>query len=95
MNVNQYFYWFSFDVMGQFAFSKSFDMLKDQTWHHAVRMLRAGLELVGPLTPVPWLVRIGFDLPILQIVRDFQNMGAWCAARIDERIEVWNEDQSR
>lgn len=74
--------------MGQFAFSKSFQMLNDQKWHHAVCMLRAGLEVVGPLTPVPWLVRVGFDLPLLQVVRDFQGMEAWCAARMDERIEV-------
>lgn len=74
--------------MGQFAFSKSFDMLKTQAWHHVVQMLRAGLELVGPLTPVPWLVRIGFDLPILSVVRDFQKMEAWCAERMDERIKV-------
>lgn len=88
INVNQYFYWFSFDVMGQFAFSKSFNMLRSRTWHHAVQMLRAGLALVGPFTPAPWLVRIAFDIPLLPIVRDFQAMEAWCVKRMDERIEV-------
>ncbi|KAL8696833.1 MAG: hypothetical protein Q9224_002597, partial [Gallowayella concinna] len=87
ITINQYFYWFSFDVMGQSAFSKSFNMLKTQKWHHVVQLLRAGLELVGPLTPVPWLVRIGFDIPIMPVVRDFQKMEAWCAERMDERIE--------
>ncbi|KAL8938660.1 MAG: hypothetical protein Q9216_003780 [Gyalolechia sp. 2 TL-2023] len=87
LNVNQYFYWFSFDVMGQFAFSKSFQMLQHQKWHHAVRILRAGLKIVGSLTPVPWLVRVSFDLPLLRIVRDFQAMELWCAARMDERIK--------
>ena len=63
-------------------------MLKTQSWHHVVQMLRAGLEVVGPLSPVPWLVRIGFDLPVSSVVRDFQKMERWCAERMDERIEV-------
>lgn len=88
MAINQYLYWFSFDVMGQFAFSESFGMLSSKTWHYSVEMLRAGLALVGPFTPVPWLVRIAFDIPVLRIVRDFQAMEAWSAKRMDERIEV-------
>lgn len=86
--INSFFYWFSFDVMGQFAFSKSFGMLRSQTWHESVQLLRAGLALVGPFTPVPWLVRIAFDIPVLRIVRDFQSMASWCTKRMDERIEV-------
>lgn len=88
ININQYFHWFSFDVMGQFAFSKSFGMLRNQHWHYSIGMLRAGRALLGPFTPVPWLVRISFDIPILRIVRDFQAMLAWCTMRMDERIEV-------
>ncbi|KAL9608912.1 MAG: hypothetical protein Q9167_006281 [Letrouitia subvulpina] len=86
-NINQYIYWFSFDVMGQFAFSKPFDMLTGKKWHHAVQMLRAGLALVGPLSPTPWLVRLAVDFPIVSVVRDFQKMEAWCADQMDERIE--------
>ncbi|KAL8869639.1 MAG: hypothetical protein Q9174_004121 [Haloplaca sp. 1 TL-2023] len=86
--INKFFYWFSFDVMGHFAFSKSFGMLKDESWHHAVEMLRKGLALVGPFTPVPWLIRLEFDIPILRVVRDFQSMTAWCAKRMKERIEI-------
>lgn len=88
ININRFFYWFSFDVMGHFAFSKSFGMLESQHWHNSIQMLRSGLALVGPFTPVPWLVRIAFDLPILRIVRDFQSMETWCAKLMDERIEV-------
>ena len=88
ISINQYFYWFSFDVMGQFAFSKSFGMLKNQHWHYSIQMLRSGLALVGPFTPVPWLVRIAFDIPVLRIVRDFQAMVAWCTNRMVERIKV-------
>ena len=88
LEVNTCFYWFAFDIMGYFAFSKSFDMLKNRKWHFVVNMLRSGLAFVGPSTPVPWLVRIGFDLPIVRIVRDFQAMATWCGKMMDERIKV-------
>lgn len=86
--INDFFYWFSWDVMGILAFSKSFQMLQGGKWHHAIKMLRKGLELVGPFTPVPWLTRIAFDVPVLPTVRNFLKMGDWCARRMDERISV-------
>ncbi|OKL58794.1 hypothetical protein UA08_05857 [Talaromyces atroroseus] len=86
--VNQYFYWFSWDVMGQLAFSKSFGMLEEGKWHYAIKMLRKGLELVGPFTPVPWLTRVAFAVPVLDTVRNFLKMEDWCARRMDERISV-------
>ena len=88
LEINACFYWFAFDIMGYFAFSKSFGMLKNRKWHSIVNMLRSGLAFVGPSTPVPWLVRIGFDLPIVRIVRDFQTMATWCGKMMDERIKV-------
>ena len=88
ISINNYFFWFSWDVMGQFAFSRSFNMMKDQKWHYAVEMLREGLKLVGPSSPVPWFLRIAFDIPLLPIVRNFQKMEMWCAKRMDERIDV-------
>ena len=74
--------------MGQLAFSNSFGMLEEEKWHHAISLLRKGLELVGPFTPVPWLTRIAFDVPILPTVRNFVKMEEWCARRMDERISV-------
>ena len=88
IEINTYFYWFAFDIMGYFAFSKSFGMLRNREWHSIVNMLRSGLAFVAPSTPVPWLVRIGFDIPIIRIVRDFQAMAKWCGKMMDERIKV-------
>lgn len=61
--ANQYFQWFGFDVMGQVAFSKDFNMLRGAQWHSAIKVFRDGLAILGPLTPVPWLMRIGSDTP--------------------------------
>jgi len=60
VNFTTLFYWFTFDVMGEFAFAKSFKMLQDEQWHIAVVMLRKAMRLLGPLCPVPWLAQIGF-----------------------------------
>ena len=88
ITINDYFYSFSLEVVLELAFYKSFGMLSGQKWHYSAELLHAGLALVGPFSPVPWPVRIAFDIPIIRIVRDFQAMEAWRAKRMDERIEV-------
>ncbi len=62
--ANQYFQWFSFDVMGQVAFSEDFNMLRGAQWHSAIKVLRDGMASMGPLTPTPWLARLGSDIPM-------------------------------
>ena len=90
INVCDWFYWFTFDVMGEFAFGKSFDMLTTKQWHIAVVMLRKAMRLLGPLSPVPWLAQIGFNTaPWLWVVRDWLAMLAWCRERMTERLQVW------
>ena len=73
ITVNQYFQWFSFDVMGQVAFSKDFNMLRSAQWHTTIKLFRDGLAMLGPLTPVPWLVCMGPDIPMGNS-RDLKNM---------------------
>ena len=60
--ANQYFQWFSFDVMVQVAFSEDFNMLRGAQWHSAIKVLRDGMAAIGALTPVPWLIRLGSDI---------------------------------
>ena len=60
--ANQYFQWFGFDMMGQLAFSKDFNMLRNTQWHSAIKVLHDGLAVLGPLTPVPWLMILGSDM---------------------------------
>lgn len=75
--------------MGDFAFARSFDMLRDQKWHHAVLMLRRAMSLLGPLSPVPWLAQIGFSvIPNNWVVKDWYSMMGWCKQRMADRIDV-------
>ena len=88
INITQWFYFLSFDVMGDFAFSKSFDMLESKEWHYAVVLLRRALCLLGPFSSVPWLAQIAFSLPMIPIIRDWNRMLSWCADRMAEQIQV-------
>ena len=88
IEVSMWFYFLSFDVMGDFAFAKSFNMLEDKEWHYSVLMLRRALNLLGPLSSVPWMVQLAFSFPIIPIVRDWNKMINWCADRMIDRIQV-------
>ncbi|KAL9122404.1 MAG: hypothetical protein Q9187_001041 [Circinaria calcarea] len=82
VDVSTWFYFLSFDVMGDFAFAKSFKMLESKEWHYAVLMLRRALNLLGPLSSVPWLVQLAFSFPVIPVVRDWNKMISWCAERM-------------
>ena len=87
--VSDWFYWLSFDIMGKFAFGKSFQMLENEKWHDAIRMLRSAMRLLGPLSSVPWLAQIGFAmLPRVWVIGDWYTMIDFCKDRMRERVEV-------
>lgn len=98
VNVSKWFYFLTFDVMGDFAFARSFKMLENEKWHYAVLMLRRALTLLGPFSAVPWLIQLALSIPIIPIVRDWRTMIKWCSDRMTERIEVsiqWLKFSSR
>ncbi|TGJ87545.1 hypothetical protein E0Z10_g1202 [Xylaria hypoxylon] len=85
--VTDWFYWYAFDVIGDVAFSKSFNMLRDKQWHFAVKLLRRAMSLLGPFSPVPWLAQIAFHFfPWAYLIRDWFKMLRWCKQRMEERI---------
>jgi len=81
--------WFAFDVMAEFAFAESFGMLDNEEYHHVILMLRRGLKLLGPFSPVLWLARIGLILfPRVWRMADWNNMMAYCREKMSQRIKV-------
>ena len=84
--VNEWFRWFAFDVMGDLTLGKSFGMLNEQKWHNALLMMRDFMWLLGPFTPTPWLVRLGFGIPGLS--KGWKKWALWCKERMSERILV-------
>ncbi|KAI9702665.1 MAG: hypothetical protein M1820_006049 [Bogoriella megaspora] len=88
LEVTSWFHWYSFDLMGEFAFSRSFDMLEKGSWHHAIELLRDGMSLLGYLSPVPWLGQLAINLKFLRPIRKWNAMVDWCGHRMKERIEM-------
>jgi hypothetical protein len=87
-NVQNLFYWFSFDAMGDFVLSKSFNMLSDRRWHPFVASLQNALSLLGPFSPTPWLLHVGLKLaPRIMAVRAWFNVNVWCHSQMSERLD--------
>ncbi|KAJ5937093.1 cytochrome P450 [Penicillium verhagenii] len=60
--LNDLMYWFSFDSMGDFAFSEDFGMMKSKQWHQVIWMFRYALALLGPFSPAIWVPRLAFAI---------------------------------
>lgn len=81
------FYWLGFDVMSDFVFSKSFDMLRTQKWHHVVIRLQRALSLLGPVNPAPWLLHIAMRVaPRIYHVGDWFETAAWTHEQVTNRL---------
>ncbi|KAL2043852.1 hypothetical protein N7G274_003372 [Stereocaulon virgatum] len=86
INVTSWTRYFSFDVMGDFAFGHSFDMMRNEQNHFAVDILRQGMAVIGPFTPVPWLFIIGKSVPGL--ASRWKRLLHWAAEQMKSRLEV-------
>lgn len=63
VKCTELFYFFGFDVMGDTAFGRDFDMLKSNVQHPIVKIMRNGVYVLGRLTPIPWLVTLLVSIP--------------------------------
>lgn len=93
-NMRNLCYWLGFDIMGDFVFNKSFDMLNNQRWHHMVVRLRQALSLLGPVSPAPWLIQLAFRVaPRVWRIRDWFEMTTWTHEQIGQRLKDGFEKQ--
>ncbi|KAH9987073.1 cytochrome P450 [Xylariaceae sp. FL0662B] len=87
VDVTDFFLWFTFDIMGDFTFSKSFGMLESQQWHNIIVKTQNARTLLGPLAATPWLLHIGVKiLPRVLWVKDWYESVEWCQAQMMERL---------
>lgn len=86
VNVTKWFNLYSFDVMGDLAFGKSFDMLETTQDHWAIKLLNDALEPLGFLFPV-WFFRTLTAIPGLS--RGWWRFIAFCGQSIEQRTKVY------
>jgi len=83
INVTRWFNYYSFDVMGDLAFGKSFEML-EKGEHWAIQLLNAGLEPLAFAFPV-WFFRVLTAIPGL--ARDWWKFIDFCAHSMEQRLK--------
>ncbi|KAH0835259.1 Tryprostatin B 6-hydroxylase [Fonsecaea pedrosoi] len=91
LNASQWFNYYSFDVMGDLAYGKSFDMLETGGSHWAIDLLNEGIYYMGTLGHVTWAVILFTYVPILN--RKFRQFLAFCEKMIDDRVATGSESQ--
>ncbi|KAK4641446.1 hypothetical protein QC761_0074120 [Podospora bellae-mahoneyi] len=89
VNVTDFLLWSTVDLMGDFTFSTPFGVLKgeDPRSHEMILQIKNGRVLLGPLTPVPWLLHIGTKLlPKVLWIKDWYKSVDWCQEQIQARL---------
>lgn len=86
MVASTWFNYYSFDIMGDLAFGKSFDMLKSGKTHFAMELLQQGMLPLGILGPIPWAIPIMANAPILGA--GFRRFFKWCADQVEARRKM-------
>jgi hypothetical protein len=87
MNMSKWFHYYSFDTMGDLAFGKPFDMLKNDEEHWVITIMNSGLVAVGFLFP-PWLFRVLIAIPGL--MRDHERITEFCNDQLSKRMKVYH-----
>ena len=85
VNANELFNFFSWDIMGDLAFSTSFNMLREKKLHWAVELSKKGIEPLGWMLP-PWCFRALLAIP--GATADWFAFMNYCCHRLDERRQV-------
>lgn len=86
INMTDWFNFYSFDVIGDLAFGKSFDMLRNGVKHYFMKCLHADMTNVGYLSHLPWLFPFFKMTPVLNA--EHKKFWAWCAMQVAERRRV-------
>ncbi|KAL2783866.1 benzoate 4-monooxygenase cytochrome P450 [Aspergillus keveii] len=83
LDVTQWFNYYSFDVMGDLAFGKSFNMLAGGGDHYFVSMIHENMRYVGHLGPLVWLFPLFSRIPVLnwEILRFWRFVAGQIAER--------------
>ena len=86
VNVTDWFNFYSFDVMGDLAWGKSFNMLRDVIKHYFMKSLHADMTNVGLFSHLVWLFPIFKATPILNA--ENKKFWSWVNKQVADRKMV-------
>ena len=85
LDMTRWFTNYSFDVMGELAFGRSFDMLETSVEHETIKLLTAGSAALSFKFPM-WLFRVLVGIP--GAAKSWWIFMSYCIAQLDNRIQV-------
>ena len=86
LRVDNLLYWWACDVVGELMFSRPFGALTEVNGQYIPRLMRGFTALLGPFSPVPWLMRLGFTLPF--VTDGWNSFVAFCKENVNEKLKV-------
>ena len=84
VNVTDWLMWYSFDVMGDMAFGKPFNMLENSKNHWAIDLSNLGIKPMSLILPM-WMFRVFLAIPGLS--RHWHAYFDFCTNRFLERMQ--------
>ncbi|KAL3442746.1 cytochrome P450 monooxygenase [Aspergillus insuetus] len=85
MNMAKWFNYYSFDVMGDMAFGKPFDMLIDGKDTYFSLQLHEDMKAIGLFSHLTWLFPFFKRVPLVNA--DYLKFWAWVGEQVDRRIK--------
>src|SRR6195952_2145390 len=85
INISKFFNLYSFDVMGDLGFGRSFNMLQSGETHWAIKLLNEGMDPVGLAFP-PWFFRFLIAIPGLS--KGYHQFIGFCCQQLDDRMKM-------
>ncbi|KIW05638.1 uncharacterized protein PV09_03509 [Verruconis gallopava] len=91
IHINEWANFYSFDVMGDIGFSKSFGMLEKGEEDQLIKTLHASMVGLGLFRNITWVTSIMLRLPIIQ--KDLRNFMKWTSDVLKERKKTQPAEQ--
>lgn len=88
VNIRKWLYLYGFDVMGDLAFGKSFDMLETGEDHWAIKLVNGATDFLGLFIPI-WLFILIASVPGLSSA--FWRFLDFSAKRVEQRMQVGSQ----
>jgi len=86
IDITRWLSYYAFDVMGNLAFGKTFDMIRDGKESYFLQTIRTDMSVIGYLKHQPWLFPLFAKTPLLNA--NHLAFWKWIEDRMTERIEV-------
>lgn len=84
--VSKWFNYYSFDVMGDLSFGKSFNMLEDGKETYFLKQLHADLKTIGLFSHLTWLFPFFKRIPVMNAAH--LKLWNYIRNRVRERVDV-------